>query len=52
LPLSIRRGEWRSGQIVEENVWGNAAYRVVTEAITTEQAVDEAITRIKQILSD
>ena len=38
----------RSG---EENVWGKAVHRVVTEGISPEQAVDEAIARIKQILS-
>ena len=38
----------RSGS---ENVWGKAVHRVVTEGISPEQAVDEAIARIKQILS-
>jgi multiple sugar transport system substrate-binding protein len=40
------------GPVWEENVWGNAVHRVVTEGITPEQAVDEAIARIKQILSE
>ena len=35
-----------------ENVWGNAVHRVVTEGISPEQAVDEAIARIKQILAE
>ena len=36
----------------EENVWGKAIHRVVADGITPEQAVGEAIARIKQILSD
>ena len=35
-----------------ENVWGQAVHRVVTEGISPEQAVDEAIARIKQILRE
>ena len=31
---------------------GKAVHRVVTEGVTHEQAVDEAIARIKQILSE
>jgi multiple sugar transport system substrate-binding protein len=48
----VRDNEWRSGQIWQENVWGNAVHRVVTEDVSPEQAVDEAIARIKQILSE
>ena len=36
----------------EEGVWPKAVHRVVTENISPEQAVDEAIARIKQILSE
>jgi multiple sugar transport system substrate-binding protein len=50
--LEVRDMEWRSGPIWEENVWGKAVHRVVTDGITPEQAVDEAIARIKQILSE
>ena len=39
-----------SGRIWKENVWGNAVHRVAAEGISPEQAVDEAIARIKQIL--
>ena len=35
----------------QEHVWGKAVHRVVTEGISPEQAVDEAIARIKQILA-
>ena len=42
----------RHRQVADEGVWEKAVHRVVTEGITPEQAVDEAITRIKQILSE
>jgi multiple sugar transport system substrate-binding protein len=35
-----------------ELVWANAVHRVAAEGISPEQAVDEAIARIKQILSE
>jgi hypothetical protein len=44
----VRGMEWRSGQIWDENVWGNS----VTDGIGREQAVEEAIARIKQVLSE
>jgi multiple sugar transport system substrate-binding protein len=50
--MEVRDHEWQSGPIWSENVWGNAVHRVVTEGISPEQAVDEAIARIKQILSE
>ena len=52
LDMDVRDNEWRSGPIWDENVWGKAVHRVVTEGITPEQAVDEAIARIKQILAE
>ena len=36
----------------EERVWGKAVHRVAAEGVSPEQAVDEAIARIKQILSE
>jgi multiple sugar transport system substrate-binding protein len=50
--MDVRDNEWRSGPIWEENVWGDAVHSVVTEGISPEQAVDEAIARIKQILKE
>jgi multiple sugar transport system substrate-binding protein len=47
----VRDHDWRSQRIWDENVWGNAVHRVAAEGISPEQAVDEAIARIKQILS-
>ena len=45
-------GNWRYDLVWQEKVWGKAIHRVAAEGITPEQAVDEAITRIKQILSE
>jgi multiple sugar transport system substrate-binding protein len=33
-------------------VWAKAVHRVVADGISPEQAVDEAITRIKEILGE
>jgi multiple sugar transport system substrate-binding protein len=52
IDLGVRDNEWRSSRIWRENVWGKAVHRVVTDGVTPEQAVDEAIARIKQILSE
>jgi multiple sugar transport system substrate-binding protein len=49
----VASGDWRHDQISDqEHVWGHAIHRIVTKGITPEQAVDEAIARIKQILSE
>ena len=45
-------GDWRYDRIWRERVWAKAIHRVVTEGISPEQAVDEAIARIKQFLSE
>jgi multiple sugar transport system substrate-binding protein len=50
--VGVLDNEWRSSRVYEENVWGNAVHRVVTENISPEQAVNEAIARIKQILAE
>jgi multiple sugar transport system substrate-binding protein len=42
-------GDWR---VWNERVWGKAIHRVVTDGISPEQAVDEAIARVKQIISE
>jgi multiple sugar transport system substrate-binding protein len=51
LTEDIRDHERRSGLIAEQLVWSKAVHRAVADGITPEQAVDEAIARIKQILS-
>jgi multiple sugar transport system substrate-binding protein len=45
-------GDLRHDQIYQERVWSKAIHRIATEGITPEQAVDEAIARIKEILSE
>ena len=45
-------GNWRHDLVSTEHVWAKAIQRVVTEEITPEQAVDEAIARIKEILAE
>ena len=42
-------GNWRTTDL-GESVWGKAVHRVVADGISPEQAVDDAIARIKQIL--
>jgi multiple sugar transport system substrate-binding protein len=49
---AVASGDWRHVRVDAENVWGNAVHRVAAEGISPEQAVDEAIARIKQILSE
>ncbi len=49
---AVQGNEWRSGRIWQENVWGRAVHRVAADGLSPEQAVDEAIARIKQILSE
>jgi multiple sugar transport system substrate-binding protein len=43
-------GDWRHSE--RNNVWPEAVHRVVTEGVSPEQAVEEAIARIQQILSE
>ena len=44
-------GDWRHVRVESEGVWPEAIHRIVAEGISPEQAVDEAITRVKEILS-
>jgi multiple sugar transport system substrate-binding protein len=45
-------GDWRHSKVDEEKVWATAVHRLVADGLTPEQAVDEAIARIKQLLSE
>jgi multiple sugar transport system substrate-binding protein len=45
-------GDWRHSKVDQEQVWPKAIHRIVTENITPEQATDEAIARVKQLLSE
>jgi multiple sugar transport system substrate-binding protein len=49
---SVASGDPRHLLVSRENIWGKAVHRVAADGISPEQAVDEAITRIKQILSE
>jgi multiple sugar transport system substrate-binding protein len=52
LHTGVPNKEWQSHRVWDENVWGKAVHRIVTDGISPEQAVDEAIARIKEILSE
>jgi multiple sugar transport system substrate-binding protein len=45
-------GEWRHQLVDVEGIWPKAIHRVVTDGLSPEQATDEAIARIKQLLSE
>ena len=49
---AVVSGDWRYDLVRQELVWAKAIHRVAAEGITPEQAVDEAIARIKEILSE
>ena len=49
---AVASGNWRHQLVTQERVWPKAIHRVAAEGISPEQAVDEAIARIKQILSE
>ena len=44
--------DWRNDLVWEELTWAKAIHRVATEGISPEQAVDEAIVRIKEMFSE
>jgi multiple sugar transport system substrate-binding protein len=48
----VTNRDWRLTRVFQERVWEQAVHRVAAEGIGPEQAVDEAIARIKQILSE
>ncbi len=49
---SVASGDPRHLLVERERVWAKAVHRVAAEGISPEQAVDEAIARIKQILAE
>jgi multiple sugar transport system substrate-binding protein len=49
---AVASGDWRHDRAEQEYVWGKAIHRVAADGISPEQAVDEAIARIKQILAE
>jgi multiple sugar transport system substrate-binding protein len=48
----VLMGDWRHGRVWEEFTWAKAIHRVAAEGWSPEQAADEAITRVKQLLSE
>jgi hypothetical protein len=50
---TVASGDWRHDRAIwQERVWATAINRVAAEGVSPEKAVDEAIARIKQILSE
>jgi hypothetical protein len=49
---TVVSGDWRHDLVWQELVWAKAIHRVAADGISPEQAVDEAIARIKQILAE
>ncbi len=47
---AVVSGNWRHMEAY--NVWQEAIHRVATEGLSPEQAADDAIARVKQILSE
>jgi multiple sugar transport system substrate-binding protein len=49
---ALPSSDLRHNRIWTERVWAKVIERIITEGLTPEQAADEAIARIKQILSE
>jgi multiple sugar transport system substrate-binding protein len=49
---AVVSGEWRHARVRTERVWPKAVHRVAADGLSPEQAVDEAVARIKQLLSE
>jgi multiple sugar transport system substrate-binding protein len=49
---AVASGNWRHQLVDQERVWPKAIHRVTAEGISPEQAVDDAIARIKEILGE
>jgi hypothetical protein len=50
--VGVHRDDERRFELAEPPIFRLAVHRVAAEGISPEQAVDEAIARIKQILSE
>jgi multiple sugar transport system substrate-binding protein len=51
-PFLVANRDWRLTRVFQDHVWEEAVHRVVADGISSEQAVDDAIARIKRILSE
>ena len=45
-------GDCRYERVWDERAWPKVVHRIVTEGISPQRAVDEAIARLKQILAE
>jgi multiple sugar transport system substrate-binding protein len=52
IALDYSHIDGRYGRVYTEHVWAKAIHRVVADGISPEAAVNEAIARIKQLLSE
>ena len=50
--LRTRTSTRSTAQVDEEAVWEKAVHRIVADGLTPEQAADEAIARVKEILAE
>jgi multiple sugar transport system substrate-binding protein len=48
----LASGDLGHDRVFQEHVWAKAIHRIVTAGISPEQAVDQAIARVKEILSE
>jgi multiple sugar transport system substrate-binding protein len=49
---AVVSGDWRHRKVNAEGIWPKAIHRVVADGFTPEEAVDQAIARIKEILEE
>jgi ABC-type glycerol-3-phosphate transport system substrate-binding protein len=49
---AVASGNWRHDLVEQQYLWQKEIHRVAAEGVSPEQAVDEAIARIKQILAE
>jgi hypothetical protein len=49
---AVASGDWGHVLVEREAVWPKAIRRVAADGISPEQAVDDALARIKEILSE
>jgi hypothetical protein len=45
-------GNWRHARVRTELVWSKAVHRIVVDGFRPEQAVDEVIARVRQLLNE
>ena len=48
----VANRDWHLTRVDQDQIWAKAVHRVDADGISPEQAVDEAIARIKEILAE